>query len=127
MIEIGRVKDIRKVTGIKAVGSTILVEMLSPEEAAGSHLVTMGKSTQARIVDIGPALNVVEGKYGFKVGSRVLLQGTFVPVPKFPNSDDQRELGIVDAHMIKCVFEEETNCCAKETCCSEKKKSKKAG
>jgi hypothetical protein len=123
MYEIGRVKDIRKVTDIKAVGSTILVEMLSPEEAAGSHLVNTGKSTQARIVDIGPALNVVEGKYGFKVGSRVLLQGTFVPVPKFPNGD-QRELGIVDAHMIKCVFEEEGYV---DNIFVEKKKSKKAG
>lgn len=122
MIEIG--KKIKKVTDIKAVGSTILVEMLSPEEAAGSHLATMGKSTQARIIDVGPALDVEGCKYGFKRGSRVLLQGTFVPVPKFPNGD-QRELGIVDAHMIKCVIVEEEDCVEKP--CIEKKKTKKAG
>lgn len=104
---------IRKVTGRKAVGSSILVEMLSPEEAAGSMLATTGKSTQGRILDIGPALKPDE--WGIAKGSRVLLQGTFVPVPKFPDGDN-RDLVIVDAHMIKCVFEEE-QCCGKEKCC----------
>lgn len=105
---------IRKVTGHKAVGSAILVEMLSPEEAAGSHLATTGKSTQGRIVEIGPALKPED--WGIAKGNRVLLQGTFVPVPRFPG-DDLRELVVVDAHMIKCILEEENEECEKAKCC----------
>jgi hypothetical protein len=105
---------IRKVTDYKAVGNTILVEMLTPEEAAGSMLATTGKSTQGRIVDIGPALET--DKWGFARGQRVLLQGTFVPVPKFPDGDD-RELVVVDAHMIKChLVEEASTCCGGGKC-----------
>jgi len=106
---------IRKVTGHKAVGSSILVEMLTPEEAAGSMLATTGKSTQGRVVDIGPALK--QDEWGIAKGSRVLLQGVFVPVPKFPGGDD-RELVVVDAHMIKLVFSEEpaAACCGGGKC-----------
>lgn len=104
---------IRKVTDYKATGTMILVEMLSPEEAAGSMLATAGKSTQGRIVDIGPGLKAEIDKYGFAVGNRVLLQGTNVPVPKFPDGDN-RELVIVDPHTIKCVLVEE--CCGGGKC-----------
>ena len=102
----------RKVLDVKAVGSTVLVEMLSPQEAAGSELATTGKVTQARIVDLGPAL---DEKYGLKTGQRVLLQGTYNPVPKFPFGDE-RDLHVVDAHNIRCVFVEEP-CCEKKKCC----------
>lgn len=109
--------NIRKVRDYKAPASKILVSMLSPEEAAGSMLASTGKSTQGRIVDIGPALLAKKDEYGFDVGQRVLLQGTFVPVPKFPDGDS-RELVIVDAHMIQCVLVEEAEtCCKKEKCC----------
>lgn len=108
--------NIRKVTDYKAPGSKILLEMLSPEEAAGSALVTVGKSTQGRVIDIGPGLKAEIDKYGFNVGSRVLLQGTFVPVPSFPGGDS-RELVVVDPHMIQCVLvEEEKKCCGGGKC-----------
>lgn len=97
-------KKLKKVTDVRAIGTTILLEMLSPEEAAGSHLATTGKSQQGRILDIGPSIET--DKWGFKIGQRVLLQGSFVPVPRFPNGD-QRELVVVDPHMIKCSFVEE--------------------
>jgi hypothetical protein len=123
----------RKVNGIKAVGTTILIEMLSIQEDAGSMLAQVGKPKQGRIVDIGPAM--VEGnKYGFAKGDRVLLQGTFTPVPRFPGGDT-RDLVVVDPHMIKCVFTEEEEAkecikviacpCPQATCSSEKKKGKK--
>ena len=98
--------NIRKVTDYKATGSKVLVQMLSAEEAAGSLLATGGKSNQGRILDIGPGLLAEIDKYGFAVGNRVLLQGTFVPVPRFPDGDT-RELGVVDPHMIQCVLVEE--------------------
>lgn len=107
---------IKKVKDVRAIGSTVLIEMLSSEEAAGSVLATTGKSQQGRIIDIGPSLET--DKWGFKIGQRVLLQGTFVPVPKFANSDDQRELVVVDPHMIKCSFVEESECCKGEKCCN---------
>lgn len=97
-------KKFKKVTDVKAVGTTILLEMLSPEEAAGSHLATSGKSQQGRIIDVGPSIET--DKWGFQKGQRVLLQGTFVPVPRFPGGDE-RELVVVDPHMIKCAFVEE--------------------
>jgi len=104
---------IRKVTDVKAVGSTVLLEMLSPEEAAGSHLATVGKVQQGRILGVGPALEA--DKWGFKVGERVLLQGTCVPVPKFPGGDE-RDLVVVDPHMVKCILVEESGC-DKHKCC----------
>lgn len=97
-------KKLKKVTDVRAIGTTILLEMLSPEEAAGSYLATTGKSQQGRILDIGPSIET--DKWGFKIGQRVLLQGSFVPVPRFQNGD-QRELVVVDPHMIKCSFVEE--------------------
>ncbi len=108
--------DIRKVVDYKAPGSKVLVRMLAPEEAAGSRLATTGKSNQGRIVDIGPS---IEEKWGFAKGQRVLLQGTYVPVPKFPGDADERELGIVDPHMIQCILVEEAHasCSKKEKCC----------
>jgi putative aminopeptidase FrvX len=77
---------------------------LTPEEAMGTRLElgqTKSVPNQAFILDIGPA--VEEDKYGIKIGDRVLLQGTFVPVPKFRKG---RELAIVDPHAIKCVLDE---------------------
>lgn len=109
--------DIRKVVDYKAPGSKVLVRMLTPEECAGSRLATTGKANQGRIVDIGPS---IEEKWGFARGQRVLLQGTYVPVPRFPGDGDERELGVVDPHMIQCIIVEEApaSCCSKkEKCC----------
>ncbi len=95
-------REIGKVKGAKATGSFILVEMLTEGEASGSKLVTSEKqSNQGYVLDIGPAL---DGKWGIKVGDRVLMQGTFTPVPK-ANLED-RDLSICDAHCIKCILSE---------------------
>ncbi len=94
------------ISGAKATGTMILVEMLTAQEAAGT-IISLGHNTkisspQGYIVDIGPALKAED--WGIKVGDRVLLQGSYVPVP-WTNS--KRELGIVMAHDIKCVLAEE--------------------
>lgn len=93
--------------GAKATGSMVLVEMLSAQESMNTVLV-VGENAKAPpqgyIVDIGPALEA--DKWGIKVGDRVLLQGTYVPVP-LPKGNRTRELGIVQAHDIKCVLQEE--------------------
>jgi len=95
------------VCGAKATGTMILVEMLTAQETLGTVLSlgnkTKSGSPQGYIVGIGPALKAEE--WGFKVGDRVLLQGSYVPVP-WTRHGTERELGIVMSHDIKCVLEE---------------------
>lgn len=90
------------------VGSTILVEHLSAQETYGTKLHIEGSVKvdipQAIILAIGP--NVEVDKYGFKVGDRVILQGTFVPVPNYGDGDKKR--GLVEPHTIKGIIEVES-------------------
>lgn len=94
------------IVSAKATGTMVLVEMLTAQEVANTVLI-VGENAkgppQGYIVDIGPSLEA--DKWGIKVGDRVLLQGTYVPVPKANRSG--RELGVVQAHDIKCVLQEE--------------------
>lgn len=95
------------ITGVKATGSLILVEMLTADEVTGTHLLISKKTDygtpQGYILDIGPAVD--SEKLGFKVGDRVLVQGNYVPVPEMPNHT--RKMGIVDIYNIKAVLNEE--------------------
>jgi co-chaperonin GroES (HSP10) len=97
----------RKVVGAKPTGHYILVEMLDPQEVLGTVLSlgqkTKVESPQGYIVEIGPAVDV--SIWGISVGDRVLLQGTYVPVPRFGNG---RDMGLVQAHDIKAVLTEES-------------------
>jgi co-chaperonin GroES (HSP10) len=96
----------KKIIGITPVLSQILVELLTPEEAMNTRL-TLGEKTnygapQGIVLAVGPTLTP---EAGIKKGDRVLLQGTFVPVPNYDNS--RRDKGIVEVHNIKGVFQEE--------------------
>jgi co-chaperonin GroES (HSP10) len=94
------------ITGIKAAGTFVVVAMLTPEESFGTVLTLSEKTKappQGYIIDIGPSLD--SEKWGIKKGDRVLLQGTYVPVPG--HQDNGRELGIVQPHDIKCILLEE--------------------
>ncbi len=96
----------KKITGAKAVGHSILVEMLTEHEAAGSHLIlSEAPSKQAWVRDIGPLTANAEKPCGLSVGDRVLLQGQYVPLPN--KSDTGRTLGIVNLHDIKAVLLDE--------------------
>lgn len=102
-------KKVRAVTGAKATGTFILVEKLTESECANTPIILPNgeqtkNSNQAYVVDIGPALE--KDKWGLSVGSRVLLQGSFVPVPA--TSPNGRELAIVTPHDVKCVLVEES-------------------
>lgn len=97
-----------KVKAVRPYGSTILVEMLNAEEALGTGLA-LAKGTsigapQAYILAFGSRVNPEEA--GVKIGDRVMLQGTYVPVVNFDHSDRQK--GIVEIHNIKAVIEEES-------------------
>ncbi len=95
-----------KVRSARATGNLVVVEMLDAKTALQTNL-TLGLNTEAPpqgyIVDIGPMVET--DKYGFKVGDRVLLQGKYVPIPLVKGVND-RELGVVMPHDIKCVLEE---------------------
>lgn len=94
------------VTSVKPFGSTILIENLKPQEQLGTYLhvkedADVGGAPQAYIVALGPK---VSEDIGLKVGDRVIVQGTFIPVPNL--SDNGRTRGIVEIHNIKAVLVE---------------------
>jgi co-chaperonin GroES (HSP10) len=95
-----------KISGIKPTGSQILVELLTPQEVLGTGMIVGDQaevgSPQAYILDFGPSLKAEEA--GLQIGNRVLLQGSYVPVPKF--DDNARRRGLVELHGVKAVLEE---------------------
>lgn len=94
-----------KVVDAQPFGSMVLVEHLTAQEILGTTLevgdATQVGSPQAYIAKLGP--NVPEDA-GLEVGARVLLQGTYVPVPHY--GDTKRERGLVEIHNIKAVLVE---------------------
>lgn len=109
-----------KITNVRAAGYSILVEMLTQQESFNTSItLTKDESPQARIINLGPQLD--DSKLGFKPGDRVVVQGTYVPVPN--PTDSGRKWGIVEAHNIKAILEEEeTEGLVMAQCCLGKKK-----
>jgi hypothetical protein len=102
-------KSARVVSGARATGTFMLVEKLTEAECENTPIILphgeqAKNSNQAYIVDIGPALE--KDKWGVEIGDRVLLQGSFVPVPV--KSAGGRELAIVTPHDVKAVLIEES-------------------
>jgi co-chaperonin GroES (HSP10) len=96
-----------KISGLRPLGSSVLIEILSEGEAIGTNLhVTKGTQVgapQAYIVSVGAGVKLED--CGFKIGDRVVVQGTFVPLPNYDKHDRMR--GIVELHNLKCVLLEE--------------------
>jgi len=95
------------ITEVKPAGFNVLVEMLTPQELMNTKFelveaTTAGQPPQAYILAIGPGVKTEE--YGIKVGDRVLLQGSYVPVPDY--GDSPRKRGLVQPHDIKAVLAE---------------------
>jgi hypothetical protein len=103
--------SVASIIGCKPCGTLVLVEHLSDNEMLGTSLKLPGKSTSAEvqqsyILEVGPQLDIE--KWGFKVGDRVLVVGSYNPVPKLAGtSEDCRELGLVEAHNIRGVLQEQ--------------------
>jgi co-chaperonin GroES (HSP10) len=109
----------KKQPSIKAVrplGAQVLVEVFLEEEVSPDSIIILpdnaknkgdrgcGGAPQGRVLDIGPGLSK---EFGIKVGDRVLLQGSFVPLPKLADGrDGDRERALVEPHTIKAVLEE---------------------
>lgn len=104
----------KKVPEIKAIhpsGSSILVEMLNADELLNTNLYVGDKTEagppQAYVVELGPALKsrIDEGEKIFlNEGDRVIVQGTYVPIPNW--DDHSRERGLLEFHNIKAIVEE---------------------
>ena len=94
------------IKNIVPCGRGVLVEMLTGQEALGTSLVVQDGvqlgAPQGYVLALGP--HVEEREFGIKVGDRVLLQGSFVPLPEY--DDSHRPKGIVDPSNIKAVIEE---------------------
>ena len=104
-----------RIANVKPFGSMILVENLTEQELTSSVITLSGKqngysagTNQAYILALGSS---VPEDCGLHVGQRVLLQGSFNPVPTPETA--RRGRGVVEIHMIKAILEEES----KITCC----------
>jgi co-chaperonin GroES (HSP10) len=97
----------KKVVECKPVGSQVMVEHLTDQEMLGTKLAIVGKGKnksadvqQSYVVAVGP--NFKEETWGFKVGDRVMVVGSYNPVPV--RSVNDRELGIVEPHNVRGVL-----------------------
>lgn len=93
-----------KIVDVDPTYTQLLVEHLTEQETVSDKIILKSgndKSKQAYIVKIGPE---VPKEKGFKVGDRLLLQGSYVPVPKFDNRE--RELGIIELINVKAILRE---------------------
>lgn len=110
----------KKIKDVKPVGSQVLVELLSAQEAIGTKLSIGGDSTtvgapQGYVIAVGP--NCKPQDWGFNEGDRVLLQGKHVPLPKLP--EWKRERSLIEPSMIKAVLiEDDMQCCGGSSCLS---------
>lgn len=96
----------KKVVGVRPSGSLILIEKLTAQEIT-SDIISVSdkvdaKYNEARILAFGPRLD--PETVSLQIGDRVLLQGTYIPVP---NPENDRERGVVEIHNIKAVLVEE--------------------
>lgn len=95
------------ISGCQPVNQQILIERLTAQESSGVTLTISDKAEmgapQAYILAIGPR---VPADLGFKQGDRVILNGTYTPVPRY--GDSHRERGLVDIHNIKAVLPEKS-------------------
>ncbi len=99
-------KKTGKIVSVKPTLSLVLVEHLNAADVNTTQLIVNENSNygspQAYVLELGPS---VSKDSGIKVGDRVLLQGSYVPVPNFDHN--VRERGLVEMHNIKAILQEE--------------------
>jgi len=98
------ISSVPSISGIRPVGTQILVEFLTAQEALGTRLhvgdeVKAG-APQGYVKFVGPK---VDPDWGIKVGDRVLCSGNFTPCPEIKSD---RMVGLVEPHCIKAILEE---------------------
>ena len=100
------VTRVPSVDSVRPLGSTVIIELLRPEEIMGTSLligeeVSAGGAPQAYVLDIGPAVD--KERWGVKVGDRVVLVGTYTPLPDSA-AKNGRKIGVVESHVIKAIL-----------------------
>jgi co-chaperonin GroES (HSP10) len=96
-----------RIVGVKPTNSQILIELLTAQEMMDTTFIIPGETNiksppQAYVLDFGPSLD--SRAAGIKIGDRVLLQGSYVPIPDFDNN--RRPRGLVELHGVKAVLVE---------------------
>lgn len=96
--------EVQAVKACVPVGSQVLLELLTAQEIMNTKLhLNNNKPTneyQAFVLATGP--NFDGAAWGFKVGDRVLVSGSGVPVPNYDDSDRDRVL--MEPHSVKGVL-----------------------
>ena len=92
-----------KVTECSPCGYQVLLELLTAQEMLSTKIIVnepkQTRDFQAIVLATGPML---KEEYGFKVGDRVLLSGSGVPVPDYNNSGKDKVL--MDPQSIRAVL-----------------------
>jgi co-chaperonin GroES (HSP10) len=97
-------ENMSKVKQCSPCGYQVLLELLSAQEMLGTKIILNEASKtmrdfQAIVLAVGPML---KEDYGFKVGDRVLLSGTGVPVPNY--DDSERDKVLMEPQSIRAVL-----------------------
>lgn len=99
--------SVPKVKDCKPLGGQVYIELLTSQERLGTKL-TIGEldnktlAPQAYVLAVG---NRVPADYDLKVGDRVVLSGSGVPMSNFSNSERDRVL--IDISAIKAILVED--------------------
>ena len=93
-----------KITNARAAGFYLLVEMMSQKEALGTELlVSNEQSNQGIIKSVGP---LIDPRYDFKVGDRVVLTGKHASVPNpTQGTDDSKTWLCINVSDVRAVLE----------------------
>lgn len=92
------------VKSVKPIGTQVLLELLTPQEMLGTKVIVndmvQHKEFHGIVVAVGNVLDM--SQQGFKIGDRVLLSGTGIPVPNYDNSS--REKILMEPYCIKAIL-----------------------
>lgn len=100
-------KEVGTVVNVKPVGTQVLIEILTPQEMAGTSLMLTERTDlkvplQGYVRAAGPMCRCND--YGFQLGDRVLISGTGVKAPDYDGS--HRDRYFMEPHAIKSVLVE---------------------
>jgi co-chaperonin GroES (HSP10) len=96
--------EIKSASVVIPTGNQILLELLTAQEILGTKIIVNDSKTykefQAIVLAEGPLAKC--DQYGFKIGDRVILSGTGVPVPNFNNTGRDRVL--MEPNCVKAIL-----------------------
>lgn len=92
------------VKSVRPIGTQVLIELLTPQEMLGTKVIVndmvQHKEFHGIVNSVGNLIDL--SKQGFKIGDRVLLSGSGIPVPNYDNS--HREKILMEPFAIKAIL-----------------------